>query len=134
MQISKPIFNYMTPAPKTIGIDQSLEAANDLMRTLQVRHLPVLKGGKIVGLISDRDIKLVLTFANQDALNLPVEEAMSPDPYVVSMDEPLSKVAKVMAKKKYGAAVITDGSKVVGIFTTTDALGALSKFTQGAIG
>ena len=51
---------YMTHVPKSIGYDQTIAQANDFMKKLKLRHLPVLKGGKLVGLISDRDINLLL--------------------------------------------------------------------------
>ncbi len=118
--------DYMTPAPKTIGHDQSMELASEYMRKLHVRHLPVLKAGKLVGVISERDINLVLTFANPEALKLPVEEALTPDPYVVSPDTPLREVVTYMADKKLGSALVAEGEKVVGIFTAIDALRALA--------
>lgn len=113
---------FMTPAPKTIGSDQTLEFAQKLMRELGVRHLPVLRAGTLVGVVSERDINLLLTFANNDALQLPVEEAMSPDPYFTPSDRSLSEVASAMARHKYGSALVMEGSRVIGIFTAIDAL------------
>jgi acetoin utilization protein AcuB len=55
------IQKYMTPMPHTIGSDQSLQKAHELMREFKIRHLPVLKGGKLVGILTDRDIALVET-------------------------------------------------------------------------
>jgi acetoin utilization protein AcuB len=124
------IEKYMTIAPKTIGFDQSLETATEYMRKLHVRHLPVLKGGKLIGIVSDRDINLVLTFAKQDALALPVEEALTPDPYFTTVDASLADVAAKMAEKKYGCALVMEGNHVVGIFTAVDALRALTDILQ----
>jgi acetoin utilization protein AcuB len=122
----EPIRKFMTPTPRTIGVDQTLQDASEWMRKLQVRHLPVLKAGELVGIVSERDIHLLLTFAEQDALNMPVEEAMTPDPFFTTPDTPLAEVAALMAKRKYGSAVVMDNKKVVGIFTAVDALEALS--------
>lgn len=127
MRLSELVGNYMTPTPKTIGFDQTLEAASHAMRKLNVRHLPVLKAGKLIGIVSERDISLLLTFANQDVLSLPVVEAMTPEPYFTTADSSLSEVAGTMAKKKFGSALVMDGKKVVGIFTAVDALKALSE-------
>jgi acetoin utilization protein AcuB len=127
---TETVQKYMTMAPKTIGFDQSLETASEYMRKLHVRHLPVLKGGQLIGIVSERDIQLVLTFATKDALSLSVEEALTPDPYFTTVDAPLADVAGVMASKKYGCALVMDGKHVVGIFTAVDALKALSSVLQ----
>ena len=50
--------DYMTKNPHSIGHDQHIEKAQELMRSHSIRHLPVLKHGEIIGVISDRDIKL----------------------------------------------------------------------------
>ena len=121
---------YMTAAPRTIGYDQTLEQASEYMRKLHVRHLPVLKAGKLIGVVSDRDINLVLTFAEEEALSLPVEEALTPDPFFTSTDAPLREVAAKMAEKKYGCALIVDGGSLVGIFTEVDAYRALAELLE----
>lgn len=117
----------MTLTPKTIGFDQPLSTASEYMRKLHVRHLPVLKAGKLIGIVSERDINLVLTFADQSALEWPVEEALTPDPFFTTPETPLADVVAMMAEKKYGAALVMEGSKVVGIFTAIDALRAFSE-------
>ncbi len=117
----------MTPRPKTIGAEQSLAMAKKVMRELGVRHLPVLHGGQIEGIISSRDIALVERLPGVDSATLEVSEAMSMEPYVVGPDTPMDQVAREMAEHKYGAVVVMDGSTVVGIFTTVDALRALAR-------
>jgi len=117
--------DYMTPAPHSIGIDQSLEAAGARMRELGVRHLPVLEGGVLRGILSERDVSLVETVDATRPAQIRVEEAMSMEPYTVSARAPLARVAEQMAAHRYGCAVIMNGAHVGGIFTTTDALRAL---------
>lgn len=118
---------YMTPSPVTIGDDQPLERAHALMREHRIRHLPVLHGGKLVGVLSMGDLHLLETLGDRDLVNVKVEEAMTPDPWVVSADAPLEEVAAEMAEHKYGTAIVSDGRRVVGIFTTIDALRALTE-------
>lgn len=130
MNATETVSKYMSTAPKTIGFDQTLEQASDEMRKLRVRHLPVLKGGKLIGVVSDRDLNLVLTFANQETLLLPVEEALTPDPYFTTAEAPLAEVAAKMAEHKYGCALVMEGEKVIGIFTAIDALKALSQILE----
>jgi acetoin utilization protein AcuB len=118
--------DYMTESPHTVGAEQTLAAAHDLMRKHQVRHLPVLHAGKLVGLLSQRDLHLVETLPDVEPSQVLVEEAMSGDPYVVSPDADLAVVADEMAEQKLGSAVVMQGAQVVGVLTTVDALRALA--------
>ena len=118
----------MTAHPHSIGSDQALAAAHRLMRQHGIRHLPVLEGGKLVGLVSLRDLHFIETLRDVDPERVLVSEAMSPDPYTVKPTTPLESAASEMAERKYGSAVVMEHDKVVGVFTTTDALRALSWF------
>lgn len=120
------IEQYMSASPYTIGHDQTFAAAHQLMRQKDIRHLPVLRGGQIVGVVSVRDLHLVETFPGVDEDQILVEEAMSQDVYAVSRHTPLADVAREMASRKLGSAVVLEGKKVVGVFTTVDALRALA--------
>lgn len=120
------IRHYMTPSPHTIGVDQSLAVAAEMMRTHRIRHLPVLRGGNVVGILSERDLQLVTGLPNVDPSTLTVEDAMSEGVYAVSPDTPIEEVAAEMAAHKFGAALITERGHVAGVFTTIDALHALA--------
>jgi len=121
----------MTATPHSIGREQPLSVAHERMRTLGIRHLPVLDGGKLVGLLSQRDAFFIETLRDVDPAKVPVEDAMTSEVYVVPPDAPLIDVANAMADHKYGCAVITDGPRVVGIFTTVDAVRALAGILEG---
>ena len=120
------IKKYMTADVQTIGDEQPMAVAHRLMREQHIRHLPVLHQGKLVGILSDRDLRLVETLQDVDPTKVTVSEAMTPDPYVVSPDAELNEVVSTMAAKKYGSAVISDNGRVVGIFTTVDACNAFA--------
>jgi acetoin utilization protein AcuB len=120
------IRHYMTPSPHTIGIDQALATATELMRAHKIRHLPVLAGGALVGLLSERDLELISGLPSVDPSRLTVEDAMSDIVYTVAPDDTLAEVAAEMAAHKYGSAVVAQAGRVVGVFTTVDALHALS--------
>jgi len=117
---------YMTTSPHTIGEDQPMTVAHRMMREHHIRHLPVLRGAKIVGLVSDRDLNMVETLQDVDPRKVLVSEAMTQDPYLVSPDAALDEVVLAMAEKKYGSAVVMQHEKVVGIFTTVDACRAFA--------
>jgi acetoin utilization protein AcuB len=119
------IGQFMTPLPHTIEFDQPLARAHELMRLHQIRHLPVTQNGKLLGLVSIRDLHLIETLRDVDPAEVPVEDAMAEEPYTVSPEEPLDAVATVMADHKLGSAVIVEDGRIQGIFTTVDALRAL---------
>ena len=116
----------MTEAPFSVGVDQPLATAHEMMRAHRIRHLPVLRAGKLVGLLSQRDLYLVETLRDVDPARDRVEEAMSQKAYAVGPGTSLDRVSERMAAKKYGCAVVMEGGEVIGIFTTTDALRALT--------
>jgi acetoin utilization protein AcuB len=124
------IRKFMTAYPQTIGREQMLAVAHRIMQENRVRHLPVLEGGKLVGVISLRDLHLIETLRDVDPATTTVEEAMTMDVYVTAPNTPLAEAAQVMAKHKYGSAVVVDRGKIVGMFTTIDALNALAHLLE----
>jgi acetoin utilization protein AcuB len=125
-----PVHKYMTTSPHSIGGDQTLATAVRMMREHHIRHLPVLSGGKLRGLLTDRDLKLVETFRDVDPTTLTVDEAMTEEPYTATPETPLDEVVSTMASGKYGSAVIVQNQHVVGIFTTVDACRALAELLK----
>ena len=124
----------MSPAPHSIGMEQSLETAHRMMQEHNIRHLPVLEAGKLVGLLSQRDLYLTEALEPLDTKTVRVEQAMSQDTYVVGHDELLEVVSATMAERKLGCAIVVDRAKVVGVFTTVDALRALVGVLREAAG
>lgn len=117
----------MTPQPLTIGREQTLAVAHEMMRQREVRHLPVLHAGGIVGILSQRDLYFLETLKGVDLDADRVEDAMSPDVYMVGTDDRLRDVAQVMAARRLGCAVVVENDHPVGIFTANDALRLLSQ-------
>lgn len=120
------IKKYMTTDVQTIGDEQPMSIAHRVMREQHIRHLPVLHQGKLVGVVTDRDLRLVETLRDVDPTKVTVSEAMTSDVYTVSPDTSLDEVVSAMAKSKYGSAVVVDHGHVVGIFTTVDACSAFA--------
>ncbi|MBK8254433.1 MAG: CBS domain-containing protein [Polyangiaceae bacterium] len=120
----------MTTSPHTIGLDQPLVHAHAIMSKYAIRHLPVLNGGKLVGVLTDRDLHLVETLKDVNPNEVTVEDAMSGNPYTVAPDAPLDEVAAAMAEHKYGSAVVMDNQHVVGVLTTVDIARALSEILR----
>lgn len=125
------VADYMTRSPHSIGFDQTLVQAHKLMREHDIRHLPVLRGGRLVGILSERDLAFVEALRDVNSAKVTVEEAMTPLPYTIAPDASLGAVAREMADHRYGSAVVMREGHVVGVFTTTDALRALADALGG---
>jgi acetoin utilization protein AcuB len=123
--------DFMTPSPFTVGAEQTIAFAHTLLYEHRVRHLPVLRGGQLVGLLSERDLALIASLRDVDPHKLQVEEAMSLSVYKVTPEAPLDQVAAEMATRKYGSAVVLEHGVIVGIFTTVDACTALAAMLKG---
>src|SRR5947207_973415 len=82
----------------------------------KVRHLPVLHGEHLVGLVSERDLFLLDTVRSVDPEKEPVEEAMTEDPFAVAPDANVREVLEEMLAKRYGSAMVVERGRVVGIF------------------
>ena len=119
------VADRMTRTPHLIGIEQTMAAAQNLMRSNGIRHLPVMHGGKLVGIVSQRDLNLVQSLEDVDPEEIRVEEAMTQDVYAVPPKTPLKEVVNEMSERKLGSAVVVDGQQIVGVFTTIDALDTL---------
>lgn len=121
-----PIASVMTPLPHTIGSKLSLDKAFEMMKEFQVRHLPVQEKGFVVGMISERDIRIAETFG--DLKTIQVQDVMTQDPYAVAIDQSLIEVCLEMVKHKYGSAIVLSQSgSAIGIFTAVDALRTLAE-------
>jgi len=134
--MSKPIPSvqkYMTTSPHTVGTDQTLAHAHAVLREHKIRHLPVLRGGELVGMLTARDLALIESLKDVDANEVLVEDAMSSEVYTISPDAPLDEVVREMAAKKYGSAVIMQNHHVVGIFTTVDVCDAFADLLQSRL-
>jgi len=122
---------YMSADPTVISSTQTLVEAHRVMREKGIRHLPVVDGGRLVGVVSQRDLYLLETLRGVDAARELVEEAMTGEPFVVAPDSALLEVVEAMAAERRGSAIVVEEGAVVGIFTSTDALRALAELLRG---
>ena len=117
------IKSFMTPFPYSIAETAPLAEAQAFMRSKKIRHLPVTRDGEPIGIISDRDIKLVLgpDFAYPSPDELSVGQVMVKEAYSVDLAARVDNVLAHMAKHHIGSALVTRKGKLVGVFTATDA-------------
>jgi acetoin utilization protein AcuB len=129
MKPNPQVIAFMTPFPHTIDIDAPLASAHKIMREHRFRHLPVTSHEGIVGVLTDRDIDLVLDpgSGGSNETELKVRDAFIEKPCIVAASTPVARVARLMADHHIGSAIVTKHDKLVGIFTVTDACRALAE-------
>lgn len=125
-----PVSRFMTTTPVSIQSDATLVDAQKLMNEHSIRHLPVMDGEKLLGILTDRDINFVESFPDVDPHQVIVGRSMQGTPYTVSPETPLDEVALTMAEQRYGSAVVVQNGHVVGIFTTVDVCRCLSELLE----
>ncbi len=128
-RVPRPVGEYMTRSPQCVSFDTPVAWAHDLMRKAGIRHLPVLRDGNIVGIVSLADLNLFES--TKDALldDALVGRAMH-EALVVEPEASVAEVAATMAARKLDAVIIADSVAPVGIFTSTDALRAILELSR----
>jgi acetoin utilization protein AcuB len=134
--------DWMTHNPQTIDADASVIEAIHVLREKNIRRLPVLKNGKLAGLVTE---KMLLGYMPAKATTLdqwelqyilnktPITAAMNPTPHTVRPDALISQAAKLLHDRKLnGIIVVDDEGDLIGILTTTNALEALVHFASEA--
>jgi CBS domain-containing protein len=115
----------------TISANESLSTVEDIMRLGRVRHMPVVSGGKLVGVVSERDLlRASLSSLSSHRKNerkaflyaIEIGRVMSQPPIVIGPDASIEQAARTMADAKIGCLPVVDGDELVGIVTETDVL------------
>ncbi len=129
---------WMTKDPITLGPQTSLFRAWKLMKDRRIRHLPVMEDGRLVGIVTDRDLRLVLpspaTALEAHELNylldkLTVSEAMTKDVVTTTPSASIADATRALLRNRIGALPVLAGPILVGILTRADALEALNSVT-----
>lgn len=128
--------DLMTPNPITASPQATLAEVWDLMRDLEIRHVPVVEHGALVGMLSDRDLSRldftrVAAFEAADALrqelSTPIVKVMNSDVIAIEPDTELSEIIELLVENRVGAlpVVRVGGREVVGIVSYIDVLRAI---------
>ena len=125
----------MTPNPVTISPEESLMEALQMMRLRKIRRIPVVSGGKLVGLLTEGDLKRAEPSTLSDTQEqfaavmegTQVNRIMIQNLITTTPDAPVIDAARTLFKSKYGALPVLDDGKLVGILTDNDLIGALVK-------
>jgi acetoin utilization protein AcuB len=123
--------HVMTPFPYSIEADQRVSEARALMHEHGVRHLPVTSDGRLIGVVTDRDIGV---WVGPDPIppeqDHPLRAFSVLDAYTVDLHTPLDHVLLTMADRHIGSALVTKKDKLVGIFTSTDACRVFGEYLR----
>lgn len=119
---------YTSPILITVEPNANLDEALELMQGNGIRHLPVLENGKILGIISERD--LLFHVGKDWCRMMVVRDIMQEDILTVQRNDDLGEVAYLLSSGKVGSAIVLEDDRPYGIFTTTDALNALVDLGQ----
>lgn len=127
-----PVYEYTTPDPHTATEDMSIDAISELMQKHGIRHLPIVREHTVVGVISERDVRLLSGLSSTERAQVRAADIMAIEPISVTIDMPLDEVAYLMSDKKVGSVIVLDAEqRLYGIFTATDALNALIEIARG---
>jgi acetoin utilization protein AcuB len=123
--------DLMTVIPNTVTPGTTLRQVIELMKIQACRQLPVMENGKLVGIITDRDVRLVMNsplvlhgrWQDDEILDkMTAENCMTPDPMTVTPETPAYQAANMLSSYKFGALPVVDNDALVGIITVTDFL------------
>ena len=127
----KRVRDCMTCDPASVGPNDSLQRVVELLRRRDIRSVPVLEDGRLIGIVTDRDVRQVAPayplFREEDEIrryteNLTVTAAMTADPMTIAPDAPLIDAARVLETYRISALPVVDGTELVGMLTVTDLL------------
>ena len=128
---SMTVRDIMAGDPTTLGRNDTLDLAEDIMNLGRIRHMPVVDDGNVVGIVSQRDLfrsalVTALGFGRKTERNLirtiKIKEIMTEHVITISPDVSVKEAARVMIDKKIGCLPVVNGEKRVGLLTETDIL------------
>ena len=125
----------------TLDVNDELSMANDIMRLGRIRHLPVVDGSRLVGLVSERDLfrsslAQVLGYGGAESRNLMkalrIKDIMVREVATISPEARLFDAVKLMIEKKIGCLPVVEDDRLVGLITETDILQQYLQVCGGA--
>lgn len=126
----------MTREVVTLGVSDHLDLADDVMRLGRIRHMPVVRGEEVVGVLSQRDLfraaissvlRLKPSLQREFLGKVPVQEAMTKTVIVVGPDTPVREAIALMIEKRIGCLPVVEGGKLVGLLSESDCLNHLAR-------
>jgi acetoin utilization protein AcuB len=123
--------DIMSSPAVTVSAETTLERAYRTMQEKAIRHLPVLAGETLVGVVTDRDLRLATSSLalSPFAPATPVSTVMARPPVTADPSDPVEDAARTMRERKIGCLPVVDEGRLIGIITGLDLLDALMRMT-----
>lgn len=122
----------MTSFPYSVDIEERVARIETMMDEHAIRHVPVQRNGKVVGVVSERDLhhRLDRGAAAGEKARLSARDVMVSDPYVVSFNTPLNEVTAQMALRHIGSAIVVRRGKLAGILSAVDVCRIFAEYLE----
>jgi CBS domain-containing membrane protein len=134
---SKQVRDLMSPSVKTLGLNDKLSVADELMQTERIRHLPIVnEDGRVVGIVSQRDLffnalvqALGFGSTSHDRIlsSILVKEVMTENVVTTTPEALVTDAARVMVDRKIGCLPVIQNDALVGILSESDIVSAVAK-------
>lgn len=137
--MKRTVREFMSTKLETLSPEDTLKDAVTLEALRKIRHIPVLEGDKLVGIVTDRDLKRAMPslLSNLDRAEYErvmsttsVGQIMTKSPQTITPETTLEEAARLVLEKRYGALPVVQNGKLVGIISQTDMLRAFLRLVQ----
>ena len=127
-----PVSAAMTPFPYHVKAEDPIAEVERLMGEHGIRHVPVEEAGRVVGIISERDVRKLVNPAlpPRDHRRIRARDVLVPEPYVVEMTAPLDEVVAEMSRRRIGSAIVVRHARLAGILSYTDVCRVLAEILR----
>ena len=134
--------DLMRPEVATLYADDTLDLADGIMRLGRIRHLPVVSGDRVVGVVSQRDlfraaVSSLLQLGGEAErkwlAGIPVKAVMTPNVFTVAPSEPLHVAVRTMIDKRIGCLPVVEDGKLVGLLSESDCLVHLAELLKAPV-
>lgn len=124
--------SVMTPFPYFVDVMDPVSKLEELMDAHQIRHVPVQSDGRVVGIVSERELHHLVnpSLPRVDKRRIRARDVLIPDPYVAEIDTPLQSVVREMAERHIGSAIVVRKGKLVGILSVIDVCRTLADLLE----
>ncbi|MBK9150804.1 MAG: CBS domain-containing protein [Saprospiraceae bacterium] len=133
MKKREPVTSIMTKQPYSVNITQSLRDVDAMLKEYSIRHIPVVSGENLIGMISKTDLERISFVTGIEGNRLKtevydqytIEQVMTKNVQTVDVTDTVKDAAEILSFGAFHAVPVVDGKKLVGIVTTTDLINYL---------